>query len=124
VFLTETKVVADENWVKENACQFDIEKTEAILFTRRRTNKEPKMNARIRVGVHEVSYNQEATKWLGVWLDDMLTLNDHTKKTLAKARTAQNRVKTLMTKKGLSPAGCQRIQVAAVQVVVLYGSEL
>ena len=82
------------------------------------------MNARVRVGNHEVSYNKEATRWLGVWLDDMLTLNDHTKKTLAKARKAQNRVRSLMTKKGLSSEGCKRIQVAAVQAVALYGSEL
>jgi len=60
------------------------------------------MNARVRVGNREVSYNKEATRWLGVWLDDMLTLNDHMNKTLAKARRAQNRVKSLMTKKGLS----------------------
>jgi len=82
------------------------------------------MNARIRVGNHKVSYNKEATRWLGVWLDDMLTLNDHTKKTLAKARRAQNRVRSLMTKKGLNSEGCKRIQVAAVQAVALYGSEL
>jgi len=82
------------------------------------------MNAQIRVGDHEVSYNKEATRWLGVWLDDMLTLNDHTKKTLAKARKAQNRVRSLMMKKGLSSEGCKRIQVAAVQAVALYGSEL
>jgi len=54
----------------------------------------------------------------------MLTLNDHTKKTLAKARRAQDRVKSLMTKKGLSSVGCKRIQVAAVQAVALYGAEL
>jgi len=82
------------------------------------------MNARVRVGNHEVSYNEEATRWLGVWLDDMLTLNDHTKKTLAKARRAQNRVRSLMVKKGLSSEGCKRIQVAAVQAVALYRSEL
>jgi len=111
-------------WAKKNACQFDIEKTEAMLFTRRRKNKELKMNARVRVGDFEVPYNKEATRWLGVWLDDMLTLNDHTKKTLAKARQAQNRVRSLMTKKGLSSEGCKRIQVGAVQAVALYGSEL
>jgi len=32
-------------WAKENTCQFDIEKTEAMLFTRPRKNKKPKMNA-------------------------------------------------------------------------------
>jgi ribonuclease HI len=111
-------------WAKENACQFDIEKTEAILFTRRINNKEPKMKARIRVGNHEVQYNKEATRWLGVWLDSMLTLNDHTKKTFARARRAQARVRSLMVKKGLSPEGCQRIQIAALQAVALYGAEL
>jgi len=82
------------------------------------------MNARIRVGDHEVSYNKEATRWLGVWLDDMLTLNDHTKKSLVRAKRAQNRVRSLMTKRGLSSEGCKTIQVVAVQAVVLYGSEL
>jgi hypothetical protein len=53
-------------WAKENACQFDIEETEAILFTRRTTKKEPKMKAKIRVGSHEVQYNKDATRWLGV----------------------------------------------------------
>jgi len=111
-------------WAEKNACQCEIEKTEAMLFTRRRKNKEPKMNARVKVGSHEVSYNEEATRWLGVCLDDMLTLNDHTKKTLAKARKAQNKVRSVMTKKGLSSEGSKRIQVAAVQAVALYGSEL
>jgi len=111
-------------WAKDNACQFDVEKTEAMLFTRRRSYKEPKMKARVRVGNHEVPYNKEATKWLGVWLDDMLTLNDHTKRTLAKARKAQNRVRSLTVKTGLNPGSCQRIQVAAVQAVAMYGSEL
>ena len=111
-------------WAKMNACQFDIERTEAMLFTRRRKNKQPKMNTQVRVGNHEVSYNKEATRWLWVWLDDMLTLNDHTKKTLEKARRAQHRVRSLMPKKGLSSEGCKRIQVAAVQAVALYGSEL
>jgi len=54
----------------------------------------------------------------------VLTLNDHMKKTFAKARRAQNRVRSLMTKKGLSPEGCQRIQIATVQAVALYRAEL
>jgi len=60
------------------------------------------MNALVKVGGHEDPYNDEATRWLGVWLDDMLTLKDYKKKTLAKARRAHNRVRSLMTKKGLS----------------------
>ena len=63
------------------------------------------MNARVRVGNYEVPYNKVATRWLGVWLDDMVTLNDHWKKTLAKARKAQSRVRSLMMKNGLSSEG-------------------
>ena len=52
-------------WARKNACQFDIERTEVMLFTRRRKNKEPKMNARVREGSHEVPHTKEATTWLG-----------------------------------------------------------
>jgi len=81
------------------------------------------MKMRIRVGNYKVQYNKEATRWLGVWLDSMLTLNDHTKKIFAKARRGQNRVRSLMMTKGLNPAGCQKIQIAAVQAVALYRAE-
>jgi len=111
-------------WAKKNACQFDIEKTQAMLFIGRGKNQEPKMNAGVGVRNYDVSYNTEATRWLGVWLDDMHTLNDHTKKTLAKARRAQNRVRSLMMKKGLSSERCKGIDVAEVQAVALDGSEL
>ena len=111
-------------WAKENAIQFDIENTEAILFTRKRCNQQSKIKAKIRVGRHEVQYNQEATRWLGVWLDSMLTLNDYTKKIFTKARRAQNRVRCLMNVRGLNLEACQRIQIAAVQAVALYGAEV
>jgi len=82
------------------------------------------MKAEIMVRSLEVQYNKEATRWLEVWLDSMLTLNDHTKKTFAKARRTQNRVRSLMTKKGFSSEACRRIQVGAVQAGSLYGAEL
>jgi len=82
------------------------------------------MKAKIRVGNHNVQYNKEATRWLGVWLDSILTLNDHSKKIFVKARRVQNRVRSLMSTKGLNSEGCQRIQVATVQAVALYGVEL
>src|SRR5258705_190882 len=44
-------------WEKQNACRFDIKKTEAILFTRKRSNKDPKMKAKVSVGIHEIQYN-------------------------------------------------------------------
>ena len=111
-------------WMKVYACQFEVETTEAILFNPQRMIKEPKMKPRVRVGNHEVQYDEEVTRWLGVWLDDMHTLNNHTKKTLANAGRGQNWVKSFVTKKGLSSEGCQTIQVAEVQAVALYASDL
>jgi len=73
----------------------------------KRKNKEPKMMAKIRVRNHDVQYNKEATRWLGVWLDGMLTLNDHMKKIFAKARRAQNRVRSLIMTKGFNSKGWQ-----------------
>jgi len=35
---------------------------------------------------------------LGVWLDDLQTLNDHTKKTIAKARKLQNMLRSISNK--------------------------
>lgn len=88
-----------QTWAKDIACQFDIEKSEAMLFTRRRSTMEIMMEAKIHFGNLEVCYNKEATRWLGVWLDDMLTLKDHTKKTAVKAKRGQNRVLSLMNNK-------------------------
>ena len=51
-----------QKWAKENTCQFDIKKTEVILFTRSRSNKELKMKANIRIGNDQVQCNQEATR--------------------------------------------------------------
>jgi hypothetical protein len=49
--------VGAQKWVKENASFFDLEKTEAILFSRRRKYKVPQMKARVWVGEYEVPYN-------------------------------------------------------------------
>jgi hypothetical protein len=65
------------------------------------------MKAQIRVGNHEDRNNKDAMRCLGVWLDHMLTLNDHTKRTLVKARKEQNRVRSMMVKKGENPGSCQ-----------------
>jgi hypothetical protein len=64
----------------------------------------------MRVRNYEVEYNKEATRWLGVWLDDMLTWNNHTKRTLAKTRKTQNRVMSFMVKQGLSAEGTDIVE--------------
>jgi hypothetical protein len=108
-------------WARENAVAFDSGKTEALLLTKSR-KKFPRMQ--ISVDGHRISYNKEATRWLGVWLDSQLTLKEHHHNRLGKARKAEARVRTLVGKLGLTPADVRKIQVAAVQAVALYGAEL
>lgn len=106
--------------------QFDAEKTEAALFTRKRGRKLQNQiqKARIIVGNHPATINQEATGWLGIWLDSGLTLKAHYHTRLRKARNAEARIHALCRGQGLAPGLVRRIQVAAVQSVALYGAEL
>jgi hypothetical protein len=108
-------------WAQENVVAFDSGKTEALLLT-----KTPKKMPRMQISVdgHPISYNKEATRWLGVWLDSQLTLKEHHHNRLGKARKAEARVRTLAGKLGLTPVNVRKIQVAAVHAVALYGAGL
>ena len=109
-----------------NAVSFDTEKTEAALFTRKRGRqlRDRIQRARIVIQEHRVSFNQEATRWLGVWLDQGLTLKAHYHTRLQKAQKAEARIKALCKQQGLAAGLARRVQVAAVQSVALYGAEL
>jgi hypothetical protein len=80
-------------WGHRNDVEFDAAKTEALLFTRKRGRelREQVRQARIVVGEKEVEFAQEATRWLGVWLDSGLTLKTHHQTRLGKARKAEGK---------------------------------
>jgi ribonuclease HI len=113
-------------WGQSNLVQFEAEKTEAVLFTRKRGKelRDQVQRARIVVENHQVSFNREATRWLGIWLDAGLSLKAHYETCLRKARNAEARVQSLCQAQGLPPGLARRIQVAAVQSVALFGAEL
>ena len=67
---------------------------------------------------------QEATLWLGVYLDSSLTLKEHHRTRMRKARQAEDRLRRFTGQFGLTPEHCRRIQVACVQASALFGSEL
>lgn len=68
-----------EAWASKNAVEFDIAKTEAILFSRQNDQKykTAMTTQRIRIGETEVTYNHAATRWLGVWIDSHLKPREH-----------------------------------------------
>jgi len=107
-------------WAARNGVVFDHDKSEAMLFSRKR--RVP--TATIKVGEREIGFNKKATRWLGIWLDSHLTLKEHQKTMAKKARKAMARLRRLMGQMGLTSANCRKVMIACVQAVALYGSEL
>ena len=61
---------------------------------------------------------------MGIWLDNGLSFKAHYQIRLQKAKTAENRLKSIAGNHGLSPGLVRRIQIAVVQSIALYGSEI
>lgn len=82
---------AATEWGHKNAFQSDAEKTEAVLITRKqgRELKDQIQRARVEVDGHHITFNLDATRWLGVWLDYGLNLKVHYQTCMHKARAAE-----------------------------------
>jgi hypothetical protein len=114
-------------WASRRGLQFHTAKTEAALFTHRRGHKkhpQPKLTAKIRVGDGFIRFNKEATRWLGVWMDAHLTFKEHHNRCMKNPRAAEARLRTLTKTYGVVPESVRAVQIACVQAVALYGSEL
>jgi len=84
----------------------------------------PKLTAKIKVGDGFVLFNKEATRWLGVWMDAHLTFKKHHNRCMKKARAAEARLRVLTRMHGIVSERVWAVQIACVQAVALYGSEL
>ena len=82
------------------------------------------MATELKFGGQTIWFNQKATRWLGMWLDNGLSFGAHINERLEKAKIAESRIKGSSKTYGLPPALVRRIQVAAVQSVALYGAEI
>ena len=113
-------------WGKRNAVTYDTSKTEAVLFSKARRQKYNKQlqETKIKVGSEKISFNKEATRWLGIWLDSHLKFSSHIHERIRKARITEIQIKGLTQMHGLVPGLVRRIQLSVVQSTVLYGSEL
>ena len=114
-------------WASRQGLQFDTAKTEPALFTRsqgHRNHLRPSLTAMIRVGNGSIRFNAQATRWQGVWMDAHLTLKEHHDRCMKKARAAEARLRTCTKTYSVVPESVWAVQVACVQAVPLYGSEL
>ena len=109
-------------WADGNAVRFEISKTEAILFFRRKTHH--RCRTSIRVEDQIVRFAPEATRWLGIWLDSELRLVENRRRRIAKARQAEAGLRRIILKYGAPPASCRNLRTALVQGTILYAAEL
>jgi ribonuclease HI len=111
-------------WGLLNKIGFEVDKTEAVLFTRKRKLAKQIKQAKIRLKNKSISFNKEATRWLGIWLDSGLSFKTHYQTRLQKAKAAESRLKAISGTHGLSPGLVRRVQIAVVQSIALYGAEI
>ncbi|KAL1581840.1 hypothetical protein WHR41_09430 [Cladosporium halotolerans] len=112
-------------WGTENKVEFEVSKTEAILFSRSRKVLQAAKDASVRIGELSFTIKQGATKWLGFWLDSKLSFKVHFENRMASAKGALQRVASLSRSNGgLSVNLMRRVIIAAVTSVAMYGSEI
>lgn len=112
-------------WGDRNKVEFEISKTEVVVFSKQRKVLQESREASFSIGEHELPINRGATKWLGFWLDPKLSFKSHFDKRLASAKGALQRIKGLSgSRGGLTMRLMRRVVVAAVNSVALYGAEV
>jgi hypothetical protein len=109
----------------DNEVEFEVSKTEVLLFSRRRKVLRAATGVVVRIAEQSFAIKQEATEWLGFWLDPKLLFKTHFEDRMASAKSALQRVASLSNSNGgLSVSLMRRVVVAAVISVALYGSEI
>lgn len=105
---------------------FDNTKDEMITFTRgcKPDLRRKLTDVRIIVRGHTQGLNIEATRWPEVYLNTGLQFQAHKSLSFEKVMKMEDTVRRLMTTNALEPCLIRRIQIAAVQVVALYGAKL
>ena len=111
-------------WAGRNAVKFETDKTEAILFTKSKNQRLAERRTTVQVDSQGVRYAENEIRWLGVWLDYKLTLQEHHQKWLAKAKGQQARLQRICHTRGLPSPSVANLQRAVVQSIATYGIEL
>ena len=99
---------ASLDWADSNAVRFEESKTEAILFSNRRRHRQCRRE--IRVGsTHRVRFAGEATRWLGIWLDASLNLEENRRRRIGKTRQAEAKLRRIVNQYGVPPASARNL---------------
>ena len=122
----ETVSKAVIQWGLENAVSYDVDKTEAVLFTKAKAINRRRMirGFKVKIEFKKIFFNEDATRWLGVFIDSGLQLRAHFEHRMKKAKAAEARLRGIVGTYGLAFGLVRRIQIAAVQATALYDAEL
>ncbi len=103
-------------WGIRNAITYDTSKTEAVLFSKARRQQFNKqlLATKIKVGSERISFNKEATRWLGILVDSQLKFSSHIHEKIKRARIAEIQIKRLTQMYGLVPGLVRRIQLSVI----------
>ena len=75
------------------------------------------------MGNQTVRFTQEATRWLGIWLDSTLSLAEDRRRRIGKTRQAEARLRRIISKYGVPLAAARNLQTAIVRGTMLYAAE-
>lgn len=107
------------NWMESHGLTLALGKTEVVVLTKKRI---PTVIP-VRVG-DEVVESKAAVKYLGVMIDSKMTFFEQIKRTADKAAKGVMSLSRLMANIGGPRSSRRRLLMAAVQSVLLYGSEV
>ena len=74
------------------------------------------------MGPHHAPFNKQATRGLGIRLDPGLRFAEHARFT-TRARAAERRLQSIVTRHGVLPISARHLQEAFVGSTLMYGAE-
>jgi hypothetical protein len=104
-------------WIESAGLSVVVEKTEAILFTKRRGYRE----LTFRLG-GAVIRRCTALKYLGLWFDKDLSFREHTRNVAEKASRVVGRLSVIMSNLGGPAEVCRRMLMDIAMLVLLCGA--
>lgn len=77
-----------------------------MLFSKAKKHKllEQLTTTQLKFSGQTIRFNQKATQWLGIWLDNCLNFGPHFRERLKRAKTAETRIRRLSKTYELPPA--------------------
>ena len=120
-----------EKWADENGMVFDLDKFEAMHFSRKRNYPNPEIilpayvvpDHAIPQGVIKPLGKSTSMKWLGVYFDHKLSFSDHANKMASKGRKAAAGLTILVkTTRGVNATTMRKAMHACILPILTYAA--